>query len=390
MGSSETTGVFELLSETQKRINLLVGGAGSSKSYSIAQHLLRKFYEEDDIRILVTRKTTPSLRISCYQLILDLLKKYGWLYHQNKTELILSQGNNAILFKGLDDPEKIKSAEFNYIWAEEATDLDLDDFRQLNLRLRRETKTINQMFMSCNPISALHWIKTEVADKLDVAVNHSTYKDNPFLDKDYVAEIEDLINQDYNYYKIYALGEWGTLENIIYSKWQTVDEPEKYDEITYGIDWGFNHKSAIVKVYWLDNKVIWHELFYGSGLTHAELVNKAKELIPEDLRRKELFVDSAEPALINEFYRAGFNVHPSKKNVIDGINFCKSCLIGLTKTSANGIKEINSYSWKRDKNGNIIDEPVKFQDDFMDAARYGTYSRDIYLRKSRNANFSFR
>jgi len=221
----EATVVFEWLSETQKRINLLVGGAGSSKSYSIAQHLLRKFYEEDDIRILVTRKTTPSLRISCYQLILDLLKKYGWLYHQNKTELILSQGNNAILFKGLDDPEKIKSAEFNYIWAEEATDLDLDDFRQLNLRLRRETKTINQMFMSCNPISALHWIKTEVADKLDVAVNHSTYKDNPFLDKDYVAEIEDLINKDDNYYKIYALGEWGVLENIIYSKWQTLDEP---------------------------------------------------------------------------------------------------------------------------------------------------------------------
>ena len=134
MQKIEATTIFRWLANTRERVNLLVGGAGSSKSYSIAQFLIKKLYEEENIRILVTRKTTPSLRISAYKLILDLLKEYGWHYELNKSELTIKQGNNEILFKGLDDPEKIKSAEFNYIWAEEATDLTLDDYRQLNLR----------------------------------------------------------------------------------------------------------------------------------------------------------------------------------------------------------------------------------------------------------------
>ena len=61
MQKIEATTVFEWLANTKDRVNLLVGGAGSSKSYSIAQHLIRKFYEESNIRVLVTRKTTPSL-----------------------------------------------------------------------------------------------------------------------------------------------------------------------------------------------------------------------------------------------------------------------------------------------------------------------------------------
>ena len=213
MQKIKVTDVFDWLTKTTERINLLVGGAGSSKSYSVAQNLLRKFFEEKDIRILVVRKTTPSLRITAYHLILDLLKEYGWLSYcsLNKTEMTLTYGSNEMLFKGLDDPEKIKSAEFNYIWVEEATEITLEDYRQLNLRLRRKGK-LNQIFLTCNPISALHWIKTELADKQKIAINHSTYKDNPFLDEVYKQQLEDLINQNVNFYKIYALGQWGVLE----------------------------------------------------------------------------------------------------------------------------------------------------------------------------------
>ena len=390
MQQIKVTKIFKWLCETNKRINLLVGGAGSSKSHSIAQFIIKKFYEEANTRILITRKTTPSLRISAYKLITDLLKEYGWQFGLNKTELVITQGSNEILFKGLDDPEKIKSADFNYVWAEEATDLTLEDYRQLNLRLRRKTDGVNQMFLTCNPISALHWIKTELADKQDIAINHSTYKDNPFLNTEYIAEIEDLINQDDNYYKIYALGEWGVLENIIYSKWQTLDEPEKFDDFNFGVDWGFNHPSVIAKIYWIDGKVVWHEMFYGGGLTQTELVNRALELIPPEHRRKEMFVDSAEPALVEELYRAGFNAQLAKKDVNDGISYCKTHLLGVTKSSTNGIKEIQGYSWKKDKNGIVIDEPVKFNDDFMDACRYGTYSKGANVKVIRNAPISFR
>src|SRR4030042_6618519 len=100
---------------------------------------------------------------------------------------------------GLDDPEKINSAEWNYIWAEEATDLSMMDYQQLNLRLRRQTDGINQMFLSLNPIDAFHWINTEILEKPndDISSMQSTYKDNPFLSPEYTTELEKLKEQDF-------------------------------------------------------------------------------------------------------------------------------------------------------------------------------------------------
>ena len=134
-----STPISKFLDETNKRINLLVGGAGSGKSWAVALHILRLAYSQKDKSILVTRKTLPSLRITAYKLILDLLKKYDLPYELNKSEMVITTPTGSqILFKSLDEPEKIKSAEFNYIWVEECTEITIDDFRQLNLRLRRK------------------------------------------------------------------------------------------------------------------------------------------------------------------------------------------------------------------------------------------------------------
>lgn len=387
----EVTRIFDWLEATQKRINVIVGGAGSSKSYSIAQHIILNILcKQKDKCILILRKTLPALKLTAYKLIIDLLIEYQIPYSLNKTDLVLKVNSNEIYFRSLDDPEKVKSAEFNYIWIEEATDITIDDYRQLKLRLRRKTDLINQMFLSLNPISALHWIKTEVVDKEDIGLDRSTYKDNPFLSPEYIAEIESLKEQDLNYYKIYALGEWGVLENIIYSNWSVTDIPEKVDFVTYGLDWGFNSPSSLVELNWTDTKFIAKELFYGGGLTQDELLAKAKLLIPEDKRRSELYIDSAEPALIESFYRAGFNAQLSKKDVNDGINYVKTHFKGVTKESTNIIKELGSYSWKKDKNGNVIDEPVKFNDHSMDAIRYASYSHDNNRGRAKNLNISFR
>jgi len=233
---------YRFLENSKKRINLLYGSAGSGKSYSVAQFFIRRFYRERDKRFLVLRKTLPSLRITAYKLILDLLKEYGLPYHLNKSEMTISVNDNEMLFKSLDDPEKIKSYEGNYLWIEEATEISYEDFLQLNLRLRRRTDSVNQMYLTFNPISKLHWIYQELIEKPreDVATLHSTYKDNPFLPEDYIRELEDLKNQDETYYQIYALGEWGVLKNIIYSNYELIDEwLEEFDEIIYGLDFGY-------------------------------------------------------------------------------------------------------------------------------------------------------
>ncbi|MCD6476579.1 MAG: PBSX family phage terminase large subunit [Candidatus Aenigmarchaeota archaeon] len=369
----KATKLFEWLSKQKSRIVILLGGAGSSKSYSIAQYLILKAYSENNRRFLITRKTLPSLRLTCLKLILQLLEEYQLPYEINRSELIITTPTNSeLIFKSIDQPEKIKSSEFNYIWIEEATEITLEDFRQLNLRLRRQPKGINQMFLSFNPIDENHWLKTELIDKLENVVYHkSNYKDNPFLSEEYIKQLEDLINQDKNYYRIYTLGEWGVLENIIYQNWETVDSfPESVDEIIYGLDFGYNNETALVKIGIKDDEFFLKEEIYETKLTNEDLIRRL-----ESLKIKEtIYADSAEPARIEEIYRAGFDILPSEKSVKDGIDFIKRKKLYITKDSINLIKEIRGYSYKKDKNGNVLEEPVKFRDHLMDAMRYAIYT----------------
>jgi phage terminase large subunit len=397
----EITSIFDWLSGTKARINFLIGGANSSKSYSIAQHLiLNKLYSEKDKRILIVRKTTPSLRNSCYLLVNDLLKSYGLPHELNKSDMLITAHGNTILFKGLDDPEKIKSSEYNYIWVEEGTELTLDDYVQLDLRLRRQTDGINQMYWSLNPIDSLHWIKREVVDRPEskVALHHSTYKDNPFASAADIEVLENLIATNENFYRVYALGQWGILKNIIYDNWKAYDKPPKnYKDVSYGIDWGFESPCALVRVYWLDgNKVIWEEVIYQKGLTTPDFIELAKEALTSEepdpekkkviLRReldREFYAGADEPSSIQQFYEADFNIHKGITDVRDGINWCKAHLTGII--GANLIKEAQGYKRMEDKNGLVKEEPVKFMDHGMDAGRYGTFSiARNYIEESTN------
>jgi phage terminase large subunit len=366
------------LRNTKKRINVLVGGAGSSKSWSIAQHIILNLCNQEDKRILIVRKVRATQKASCWQLIRDLLQEYRIPYEINKSELLLQVRNNAILFLGMDDPEKKKSIEFgNYIWIEEATELTYEDFLQLKLRLRRKTDTKNQIFLSFNPVSSLSWIKRELIDTGDdnVAVDYSTYKDNPFLSQDYKDELEKLKGQDENYYQIYTLGKWGILKNIIYSNWDITEKwPSSFDEIIYGLDFGFNNPSALLEIGIKDQEYYERELLYESGLTNADLIGKLENLVPKDA---EIYGDSEAPEKIEEIGRAGFNVHPSEKgknSVKNGIDFVKRLRVHVHKGSTNLINEKRSYKYKEDKDGNVLEEPVKFRDHLMDSERYAIYT----------------
>ena len=163
----------------KKSLIIFFGGAGAGKSVFVAQLLVIKLITEKDIRILVIRKTLPSLKITAFKLIIDILRAIKLPFNLNKTEMLITYGTNEMLFKSLDDPEKIKSYEANYIWIEEATDVTQDDFNQLKLRMRRKnTNGKNQMFLTFNPIDAFHWIITNVIDahkqglRKDTAVMH--------------------------------------------------------------------------------------------------------------------------------------------------------------------------------------------------------------------------
>jgi len=261
---------------------------------------------------------------------------------------------------------------------EEATDFTYEDFRTLQLRLSAPVQEgeINQLFMSFNPIDAFHWIKSQVIEK-EPSVDEiiSTYQDNPFLNPEYIKILLNLKETDLNYWRIYGEGEWGVLENLIYRNWDTVHPdrwPEDFAFTIYGLDFGFNNPSALIQIGIKDGEPYERELLYESGLTNTQLIEQLDDLIPN--KSDYIFADTAEPARIEEIDQAGFNVYPSDKSVTDGLDYVKSQPVHIHQESENLIKEKRGYKYKETRDGQVLDEPLKFNDHLMDAERYALYT----------------
>jgi len=355
-----------------------VGGARSSKSYSIAQLIISKLLTEDHKLIGICRKTFPALRMTAMKLIVDLLKDYG-IYKEanhNKSFSTYSHGSNLIQFFGLDESEKIKSTEFNYIWMEEANEFDYEDYVALKLRLSGQTKEgeRNHIYLSMNPIDAHNWIATKAVKESNAELIKSTFQDNPYLSQEYINLLLDLINQDENAYRVYVLGEWGLLEGKIYSNYTVIPEMPNMmgAKWAYGLDFGLMHPSVIVKVYLLNDKVYVEERLYQSGLTNADII----EAFSHE-ERGDIYGDPSSKQQIAEIQRAGYTAFEGHKGVKESIDLCRRQAIYVPQESVHLIKELQNYHWKKDKNAmgeeSFIDEPVKYNDDAVDAMRYGIW-----------------
>ena len=345
------------------------GGSRSSKTYSICQ-LLVYLAINKKLTISIVRNSLPSLKNSVLKDLLEILKE-NKIYNENnhnKTENIYSFGNGSVIeFFSVDDEQKIRGRKRDILYCNEANELDFPEFNQLMLR------TSGAVFLDYNPSDTEHWIYDVVlADEKSILVK-STYKDNPFLSKDQIEYIENLINVDVQFYRVYALGERPVSQTRIYTHFKKyVDEPASTN-VVFGCDFGFNHPSVFIKVIEAGGKYYVQEQVYESKLTTADLIIKLNSLIPDQYRDKPIYCDYARPESIEELKRAGFNAIPADKAVKAGIDYVKSKEVFIHLDSVNLWKEVNLYSWK--SKGNIItDEPIKLNDDGLDALRYALYS----------------
>ena len=379
---------YRFLNTTQKRINFIYGGASSGKSHSMGQYFVKKFFDEErGKQFLVVRKTSPSLRITAYKLIIDLIKEYNLPMHLNKSEMLLTFNGNEMRFKSLDDPEKMKSYNVNYIWAEELTEFTIKDFRRLIMNLRAKNDKPNQLFGTFNPIDAYHWINTKFLSTQDdrVAVCHSTYMDNPFNTQEYINDLQSLEKEDAEYFRVYAQGKWGIRKNIIYKNWEIIPFREfpSYDNcdfVIYGMDFGFNNPSAITEIRFKDSIIFERQLLYEKGLTNPQLIEKAKELILD--RSAIIYADGAEPARIKEFKRDFQNIKKADKgsgSVSIGLDFVKRHKQYIANDSLDLINEKRAYKYKEDSNENVLEDPVKWQDHLMDAERMAIYTHLVKM-----------
>jgi phage terminase large subunit len=373
----EVTRIYDRNIKSGAPLIINVGGARSSKSYSLIQLLVQKFVSEENKEILIARKTLPSLRLTAYKVFVDLLKDYGYYGRclHNKSNLTIQYRGSTVYFMSIDDPEKIKSAEFNYVFLEESNEFTYTDF--MIIWMRMSAKTIpsqpNVMYLALNPSEEFSWVHQKVEHWDNVELIRSTYLDNPFLSAEYRKSLDDLKEIDEELYKIYALGEYATLSNTIYRNYK-IDSvfPKAFHDDFRGLDFGFNVPAALLRVQVRDGELYLTEEIYQTHLTNPDLIELMGVL---DIDKKTpIYADSAEPKSIQDLCVAGYNVLPANKSVLDGIKFVKQHKMHLWHESVNLHREIRMYKWLKDKDGNVLDIPVKKDDHLADCARMGIYT----------------
>lgn len=269
------------LTDNTHRYLILYGGAGSGKSVFAVQRFLYRLLTLPLCNILVVRAVAATNRDSTYALFRQVISKWGLseLFSCKDSDLRISCANgNSVIFKGLDDTEKLKSitfpkGELTDIWIEEASEILEEDFNQLDVRLRGKGAH-KQMVLTFNPVSVLHWLKLRFFDRKDprALVLKSTYKDNQFLDEDYKRTLEGYKDTDPYYYSVYCLGEWGVLGQTIFDA-QKVSErlsqlagPVKRGEFTFATWYSPEANEVLID----DSTIRWVEMDTGPIQVYQE------------------------------------------------------------------------------------------------------------------------
>lgn len=361
---------------SKKRITINQGGTRSGKTYSILQVLCEWCCDNKNAGWIITivRKTLPALKGSAYRDFLKIISDEEWYSEEfhNKSEMTYLLFGNLVEFISVDQPQKIRGRKRNLVFINEANELSYEDFFQLNVR------TTDKIIIDYNPSDEYHWIYDKLETRKDADFFITTYRDNPFLEKELVEEIERLQDADENHWRVYGLGLRGISTETIYTHWKLCDELPGKGERFYGQDFGYNVPSALVEIEFYEEAIYVNEVMYETKLTTGDLIEFYKTLGID--RRTEIFCDSAEPKTIEEIRRAKYNAKEADKDVTEGIRKVKSLPLYITKRSSNILKEIKSYKWKSDVNGRPVkdkdkDEPVKFNDHAMDALRYGVFTK---------------
>lgn len=384
--------LFPFLLDYSHRWEFWCGSAGSGKSYTISQKLIIRCCNER-IRVLVCRRYATTIRQTVFALFKEILEKWQLIeYVQiNESDFRIRFPNQSeIIFSGLDEETKLLSlSNIGCIFVEEAFEVPKDIIEQLNLRMRGNNPN-QQLILAWNPISQSHWLYDfSVVNPPESSIFiHSTYKDNPFLNEEYVKSLEELYVRNPAKARIYCDGEWGNdPEGMVFKNWKVEDFD--YLELSasglehrVGSDFGFVDPSTIVASLWdKDNKIIYvYDEFYKKG---CQLDDMYKAMIDMGLRKSKIYMDSAEPRSIDYFRRQGINAVPCIKgrdSVEARIAFLQNHLIIISPKCKNVINEFENFCFLKDKKtGSYSDKMDHTYSHTIDGLGY-SYS-DIYTKQ---------
>lgn len=344
------------------------GGTRSGKSYSISELLIGLCFKEPGLSVSTVSLSFPHLRrgvMRDWQTIMESNNVYNPNRHNKSNHTYYYPNDSYIEFFSIENQGKARGPGRKVLFINEIDLLDYEVVLQLMLR------TELYIIFDFNPYYEFHWLYDHILNRDDCKLIKSTYKDNPYLGKEQIKEIEQLKNVNDNLWRVFGLGERGSSQGLIYNFDVFDSEPKYSGGYVYGVDFGFNNPSAITRVGNHNDELFWKQVFYESQVTTPELIRWIKNHIP-DWNTTFFLCDHAEPDRIKEMKKAGIKAvgAPKPNGAIDWI---KSKKLHFHKYSAELLKEGRSYSYMKDKKTNkYTEEPVKKNDHLMDAGKYGS------------------
>lgn len=382
----------------------------SGKSFNAATFVERLTFEMTEAekivhQILYTRYTMTSASIS---VIPEMMEKIeidgtGKYFHTTKTDVVNRMTGSRIMFRGIKTSSGNQTAKLKSIHgittfvcdeAEEWT--DEQDFDKIMLSIRQKGIQ-NRIIIIMNPTDSNHFIykkyienthdereidgvPVQISNHPNVLHIHTTYLDNKHnLSPQFLKEVEAMKAENPEKYAHTVIGRWADVaEGAVYKKYGVVDEfPQYAKKVAIGMDFGYTKDvTAIVKCGIVDNALYVEELCYKTGMLSSDI---GKELLKHDLFA---YADSADPRLIDEIALQGVIIYPTQKgagSIVAGIDKIKSMELYVTRNSYNILRELRSYVWAKDKDGNYINEPEDANNHALDALRY--YVLSVLLGK---------
>lgn len=369
-----TTAIRKIL-KMRKHIRVIPGGTSAGKTFGILPVLIDKAARESGLEISVVSESIPHLRKGALKDFLKIMKATGRYVdsHYNRTLLTYTFANGSFIeFFSVDIEGKVRGPRRNILYINEANNITFETYHQLAIR------TSGEIYIDFNP-SHPFWVHEELKEGEDVEWLTLTYKDNEALDKSIIREIEKAkekaktSNYWANWWKVYGLGQLGSLEGVVFSNWSTIDKvPENARMIGYGLDFGYSvDPTSCVAAYEYNGELIFDEVLYETGLTNPEIADR---LIQAGVKKHHFgYADSAEPKSIRELQLRGMMISSTKKgsdSIRYGIDILQQRPFKVTSSSVNLIKELRSYVWEVDREGNKTGKPVGKADHAIDAMRY--------------------
>jgi phage terminase large subunit len=378
------------IAQLRKRVRIVQGGTSSSKTFSILPLLITHAMQTPYTEISVVSESIPHLKRGAVKDFVNIMVMTGNYRDAqfNKSDLKYKFLNGSFIeFFSADQPDKLRGARRHVLFVNECNNIDFESYNQLSIRTR------DFIYLDYNPTQEF-WAHTELINDPDSDFVILTYKDNEALDAAIVKEIEKAKEKAKtskyweNWWRVYGLGQVGSLDGVIFSNWSTIDQvPANAKLIGYGMDFGFtNDPTTLVGVYQYDDSLIVDEKIYRQGMLNSDIIREMSRLGIN--KSDKIYADSAEPKSIEEIYRSGFNIKPVLKgadSIKFGIQILQEHKLFVTKESTNLIKELRSYTWDKDKTGKSLNTPIDDYNHAIDALRYLAM---MELKKKQEFKFS--